>query len=128
MGDHAEIFGLRANGDEFMLEASISQIDVGGRKLFTVILRDVTERAEAEEKLVESEQRLRATIEQAAVGIAHAGVEGRWLLANQKFCEILGYTQEELLTLTYQEITHPDDLALDIERHAQLLNHQIQMY
>jgi PAS domain S-box-containing protein len=64
--------------------------------------------------LRESEERFRATFEKAAVGIAHVGLDGRWLRVNQKVCEIVGYSSEELLQLTFQEITHPDDLQKDL--------------
>jgi PAS domain S-box-containing protein len=59
MGDPRVLHGLRANGEEFPIEASISQHREGGRKLFTVILRDVTERVRAEEALRESKEELR---------------------------------------------------------------------
>jgi len=59
MGDQTVLVGLRANGEEFPLEASISQHSEGGRKLFTVILRDVTERARADEALRQSREELR---------------------------------------------------------------------
>jgi PAS domain S-box-containing protein len=55
------------------------------------------------------------------VGIAHVGLDGRWLRINQKFHEIVGYTSEELLERTFQDITHPDDLAADLAYVNQLL-------
>ena len=61
MGRLGTLYGLRATGEEFQIEASISQVEAGEGKLFTVILRDVTDRVEAEERLIESEQQLRAT-------------------------------------------------------------------
>jgi diguanylate cyclase (GGDEF)-like protein/PAS domain S-box-containing protein len=71
---------------------------------------DVTEWAEA---LVASEARFTATFEQAAVGIAHIGTDGKWLNVNRRCCEIVGYTKEELQELTFGDITHPDDLDAD---------------
>jgi PAS domain S-box-containing protein len=59
MGHQAEIVGVRANGEEFAVEASISQTVVSGKKLFTVILRDITERKRAEMELNDSRERLR---------------------------------------------------------------------
>jgi PAS domain S-box-containing protein len=57
-----------------------------------------------------SERRLRATFEQAAVGVAHVALDGRFLRVNERVCQMLGYTREELEARRFQEITHPDDL------------------
>lgn len=64
--------------------------------------------------LSESEQRFSATFEHAPVGVAHVAPDGIWLFVNRKLCEIVGYSRDELLTLTFQQITHPDDLAADL--------------
>jgi PAS domain S-box-containing protein len=58
---------------------------------------------------VESEERFRATFYQAAVGIAQISIDGQWLLINDRFCEILGYSRDELKKKTFIDITHPDD-------------------
>jgi PAS domain S-box-containing protein len=84
-------------------------------------VRKVTEAA-----LLESEDRFRSTFEQAAVGIAHLALDGRWLLVNPKLCEICGYTPDEFLAGTFQDITHPDDLAQDQECARQLLADETQ--
>jgi PAS domain S-box-containing protein len=128
MGRLGTLYGLRSNGDEFPIEASISQIKTDTGNLYTVILRDVTERVEAEDKLIESEQQLRATFEQAAVGITHLAPDGQVRIANDRFCAILGYSSEELQTLTSQDITHPEDLPNDLSRNAQILKGEIQSY
>jgi PAS domain S-box-containing protein len=78
--------------------------------------------------LKESEKRFRETFEQAAVGIAHVGIDGQWLRVNQKLCEIVGYTREQLMELTFQEITHPEDLAPDLAYVEQLLAGEIKNY
>lgn len=64
--------------------------------------------------LSESEHRFRRTFEQAAVGMAHIGLDGRFLRINEKLCEITGYTKDELQARTFQDITHPDDLNADL--------------
>ena len=64
--------------------------------------------------LVASEARFQATFEQAAVGIAHVGLNGALLRVNRKFFEIVGYDQGRLEALTFQDITHPEDLAIDL--------------
>jgi PAS domain S-box-containing protein len=75
-----------------------------------------------------SEKRFRETFEQAAVGIAHVGINGQWLRVNQKLCDIVGYTREQLMELTFQEITHPEDLAPDLAYVEQLLAGKIDNY
>ena len=81
---------------------------------------------ESIQKLAESEERFRFTFEQAAVGIAHVGPGGRWLRVNQKLCDILGYTREELVTKSFQDITHPEDLDADLAQVRQVLANELQ--
>src|ERR687894_2458496 len=79
-------------------------------------------------ELRESEERFRVTFEQAAVGVAHVGPDGRWLRVNDKLCEITGYPREELSEMTFQDITHLDDLQKDLDYLNQLLAGQIRTY
>jgi PAS domain S-box-containing protein len=128
MGKLGTLYGLRANGEEFPIEASISQVKLDEGALYTVILRDVSERAAAEQRLVESERTLQATFEQAAVGIAHSLPEGQFLRVNQKMLEITGYDRSELLKKTFQEISYPEDLAGELVLHRRILQGAIQTY
>lgn len=89
---------------------------------------DITERKLAEEALRESEERFRATFEQAAVGIAHVGLDGRWLRVNQKLCDIVGYSREELLNQSFTDFTYPDTLEANREYIQQLVAGQIPNY
>jgi PAS domain S-box-containing protein len=89
---------------------------------------ELAERKQAEIFLRESEKRFRSTFEQAAVGITHVSFEGKFLRLNQRFCDIVGYTQAELKALTFQEITHPDHLQTDLEAMHHLISGQLQTY
>lgn len=92
----------------------------------TVVDTDITDHKQAISDLHTSESRFRAIFEQAAVGINQADVlSGRFIHVNQWFCDLLGYTEAELLQMTYQEVTHPEDLAASINKMDQLLVGQI---
>ncbi len=81
----------------------------------------VDERRRAEEALKASEDRFRDTFDNVAVGIAHNDLAGRWMRVNQKFCDILGYTRDELLRKTFYEISLPDELAVEAPQHSRLV-------
>ncbi len=89
---------------------------------------DITEMEELKARILESEQRYELTFEQANVGIAHVGLDGSWHEVNESLCEMLGYSKEELLELTFQDITHPDDLQKDLEYVQALLEGKIPHY
>jgi PAS domain S-box-containing protein len=75
-------------------------------------MRDILQRSVAlEHALRESEELYRSTFENAPIGLAHVSPEGKWLRVNRQLCDILGYSQEELLDLTFHDITHPEDLT-----------------
>lgn len=106
---------VRADGEQFPIEATVSQVQVAGKRLYTVILRDITERMHAEETLRQSEARFRSIYEQAGVGIAQVGLDGQMLMANAALCSILGYEERELLGKKMQEIVHVDDQVREAE-------------
>jgi len=73
----------------------------------------------------ESDERFRATFYQAAVGISHIGLAGEWLLFNDRYCQMLGYTPDELRQRTLMEITHPDDREALLDSRRRLLAGEI---
>jgi len=111
--DLGKNYGLRTSGEKFPLEASISQVTVAGERLYTVILRDISQRKQAEEELREKEERFRSLVKHAAVGIVQVRVDGQFLEVNPAMCMMLGYSETELLAMTPEWITHPDDRARD---------------
>jgi PAS domain S-box-containing protein len=92
------------------------------------ISNDISDRKRSEIALAQSAQRFRATFEQAAVGMAQATVEGKFLLVNQKLCEILGFSRQELVEKRFQEITWQEDWAREQELVRQLLAGEIENF
>ena len=81
-GQLSQLVGLRANGEEFPFEGSISQVTVGEIKLFTIILRDITDRKRAEERLAQHESRFRSTLDNLLEGCQIIGFDWRYSYVN----------------------------------------------
>jgi PAS domain S-box-containing protein len=75
-----------------------------------------------------SEARFRTTFERAEVGIAQVAPDGQFLLINDYFCDLLGYTRDELLAKTFRDITHPEDVQADVDLRQQILARRIDHY
>jgi PAS domain S-box-containing protein len=134
------------SGEKVEYEIQVNYLGIGRRWIHAVkvptkaedhtidgwiaVVVDVTERHEAEERLRESEARFRAAFFQAAVGIAQTSVDGKWQLFNDRFCEILGYSRNELCEKALTEktlikIAHPDDREAFLAARQKLLNGEI---
>jgi PAS domain S-box-containing protein len=74
----------------------------------------VTERRQAEEALRKSEEHLRQILTQARIGIALAAPDGQLMPVNQAFCQMLGYIEVQLMTLSFAEFIHPEDLVVHL--------------
>jgi PAS domain S-box-containing protein len=92
------------------------------------IVRDVTRERAADAALRESEERFRLAMEHAPIGLALVALDGTWIDVNDALCDIVGRDREELLGLTFQDITHPDDLDADLAFAEQLLAGVIPRY
>jgi PAS domain S-box-containing protein len=78
--------------------------------------------------LSESERRFRKTFENASVGITHVDLNGNWILVNDKFCKMLGYSKETLIDTEFSVVTHPDDVMHDWETFRRLMNGEVESY
>ncbi|MDR3716353.1 MAG: PAS domain S-box protein [Puia sp.] len=87
-----------------------------------------TELQQKNEQVEESRQTFKNAFEYSSIGIALVSPEGRWLDVNHAVCNMFGYTKEELSHLSFQDITHPDDLAMDLDQVARLLRGELETY
>ncbi len=117
-----------ASGEIRDVEVYSSPIEIQDRTFLVSIIHDITERKQAERALHDSEERFRAIFEQASVGIALATPSGELLRVNQRYCEITGYPESELVGRRVQDITHPDDREQSIEYLQQLMSGKLSTY
>jgi PAS domain S-box-containing protein len=126
---HGELIFRRRDGSRFPAEISSTVFrDVDGSDATIIILRDVTERRRAEKALRESEERFKLTFDQSPIGSAIVSLNYRFLRVNDVLCRLTGYTEMELTQLTFPQITHPDDLAVDLKFTGQLEAGEIEHY
>lgn len=121
MGHGREVLGLRADGEEFPLEAGISQVHVDGMRLYTVILRDLTETRRMAAALRTSQGLMAATFDANVVPMAHIDpTTRRFVGVNPALCALTGYSRAELLTMGPEALDHPDS-RLDAARFQAVL-------
>jgi PAS domain S-box-containing protein len=90
--------------------------------------RDITKQQQIEQELKDSEARYRFIFEQGPVGIGLIDRDYFWIKTNPRFCEMVGYTEEELKTFRWSDITHPDDLERDIQQVEQVFEGEIPFF
>ncbi|MDQ4128228.1 MAG: PAS domain S-box protein [Actinomycetota bacterium] len=125
-----EVTATAADGTEKILSATGSPIydaeDSYAGAVQTLV--DVTERRRADRQLREAEELFRSAFDDAAIGMALSGLDGRFTQVNRSLCGMLGYTEEELLCLTFKDITHPEDLDQSTGRVEELLEGVVEGY
>jgi len=102
--------------------------DSGAINGVLVTVRDVTAQRNAERAVGEAEERFRLAFDHAPIGIALVSPDGDWLRVNQRLCDMVGYSEEQLLASKFQDVTHPDDLDADLEHVRAVLAGEIRSY
>ncbi|MBA3702096.1 MAG: PAS domain S-box protein [Rubrobacteraceae bacterium] len=109
-------------------EATLVRDEEGNSLYWLGVQYDITEQKRTEEEFRKSEERFRATFEQAAVGIVQVGLDGEWLRFNDKFCDIVGYEREELGAVSVFELVSPEDFERDFDRGVKMLAGELSDY
>lgn len=123
-----ELPGLHKDGHFISMEVTINEVRLGDRHLFVGIMRDISEQHAAQANLLESENRFRSAFDSAAIGMALVSFEGRWMQVNSSLCEILGYSEDELLKKNFQEMIISQDLKKGLDKRRELLENTIKYF
>ena len=121
---------LHKNGSLIYANLTISLVrDANGNPdYFVSVYQDITESKKAEEQLRVSEERYRAIYNQAFIGIAQVSIDGTFLHVNEQLCHIMGYSKEELMSRTFMDITHEENLEISLEYRRLLLEGKIENF
>jgi two-component system, cell cycle sensor histidine kinase and response regulator CckA len=119
---------LRKDGTVFPVEVSSRFIKIDETRFYQSIVRDITERKQVEHTIQESEERFRRIFEEGPFGMVITGLDFRFTKANTAFCKMMGYSEHEIMSLTFRDITHPEDISDSAEAMRQLSCGEIPVY
>lgn len=120
---------VTAKGNEIWVETR-AKADMENGKCVRIYgtFQDITARKKIEDQLRINEESFRGAFENAAIGMAIVGPNGEWLRVNESLIDIVGYSKDELYKLTFEDITHPDDLEKDLSKLESLVEGKINSY
>ncbi|MEO7931744.1 MAG: response regulator [Chthoniobacterales bacterium] len=127
LGEERAIDSLKSGATDYVLKERLSRLAPAVRRA----MRETDERAkrcQVESELEASEQSFANAFEYAPIGMALASPDGQFLKVNRSLCETVGYSEAELLSRTFQDITHAEDLEADMEHMRQLLEGKTRFY
>jgi PAS domain S-box-containing protein len=118
-----ELYQRRAELQRLNAELAAARAELAAE-----LSRDTADHLRTEAALRDSERGFKALVEHATVGVARNALDGRFLYANPGFCQMVGYGAEELAQMTWQQITHPDDIELDLAQAKRLIAGEASSY
>jgi PAS domain S-box-containing protein len=127
-GSSLELPALRGDGTEFPAEISLARFEGAGGTLTAAAIRDGSEHAAREAGLREARERFRRVFEDGPVAMGLVGDDFRLTEVNEAFCRLTGYSAQELAELTFADITHPDDVDLDLRLARQVFAGELRSY
>ncbi len=105
-----------------------ARLNKSGANEVLAVVRDITGRKRAEQALHESKELFRNAFDNAPIGVAVVGLDKRYLQVNHSLCELLGYSEEELLSTSYEDITYPEDLEISLKHARRMLEGETSKY
>jgi PAS domain S-box-containing protein len=119
---------IRADGSVRDVEVFSSLIEMMGKDVLHSIIHDITDRKIAEKELIESEEHFRTVIENASVGVCLVGLDNKFISVNQTMTELLGYSEEELRRLTFNDVTHSEDREIGSSMVSRVLSGEMDRF
>jgi PAS domain S-box-containing protein len=114
--------------DQVKTERNLTQELASLRQRIAELEQSESERKKEEDELKKSEARFRSYFDLPLHGIAITSPDKKWVQVNDRICSIMGYSRDEIVRLTWSEMTHPDDIAADLEQFNRVLSGQINQY
>jgi len=126
---HFQFYLIRSDGEKRLIEIYMTHYENQNGDLNLIIsMMDITDIHRQQQILRESEARFQSAFDFAAIGMTLVSPEGKFIKANQALCNMLGYSEEELCSKTFMEITCPDDLEADMKLVNHLIGGEIESY
>jgi PAS domain S-box-containing protein len=127
-GTPVEVMFRSRTGEAIVAEIITAPITFDGQPARLGLIRDVARRTEAERALRESEELFATAFRMSPLGMCFVNPQGQFTKVNSALCAMLGYTEEELLRRRFGDITHPDDLKIDLDQLRRLISREITSY
>ncbi len=126
---HLRMDYVSKGGNIIPVEMNSTSIHSSEGTVILALCVDISERTRTEDALKESEMRFRSIFEHTAVGVAQVETStGRFVRINRKYCDIVGYSPEEMLGRSFQSVTHPGDLEISLRNTARLMAGEVDSY